>query len=58
MKKHLLNKQHWKNARVPDERWENISMCGKEFKEWEITETIKEVTCKSCLKIFPSRILI
>jgi len=51
MKIHLLNRNCWQNARVPDERMLNISKCGKEVKEWNITDDVKEVTCKLCLKI-------
>lgn len=50
MKTHLLNQRYYKNFNVPPEEMVNISKCGKEVTEWNITTLKFEVTCKSCIK--------
>lgn len=51
MKIHLLNKNCCQNAFVPPENMKDISRCGKEVNESQITTDTKNITCKSCLKL-------
>lgn len=55
MKTHLLNERHYKNLNVHPEEMVNISVCGKEVDDWNITTLNFQVTCKTCLKLIEER---